>query len=1063
MPGTRSAGLGLAGGTARDAEGQAPRRRAGRRARLRLAPWLLAVLTLACACLCSTASALPAGAGLGAVPAAVSPPKVTLQPTSVTVEEGQPASFTSAASNSPTVQWELSTDSGATWHPIEGATAGTYAIASTVTSESGHEFRAVFTNAGGTATSKAATLTVQEKPVVTVQPHDANAQEGHEASFESRASGSPAPTVQWQSSTDGGATWKNLTGATANVLKLNNVSKTLNGEKFRAVFKNAAGEAVSEAATLNIVDPPHVLRQPLSTTVIEGETATFTAEASGNPTPTVQWELSTDAGASWNLLTGATSDVLSIPATTPSQNGYEYRALFSNVAGTGTSTVAKLTVEGIPVVTQQPANVTVGVGGTATFEALGTGSPAPTQQWELSTNGGESWTPIAGATSTKLTVSGAQLSEGGRQYRAIFKNAAGSKASSAATLTVSATDYRAYGWGLNTRGQVGVGSVESSIPTPTPIGGIQFVTAVSAGMRHSLALLADGTVYVWGFNGHGQLGDEGFPSTRTPFEVENLAGVKAIAAGGNHSLALLGDGTVKAWGDDESGQLGDGKSTDSEVPVAVQGLSGVVAIAAGEEHSLALLSNGTVMAWGSNERGQLGTGNNKSSNTPVAVKGLSGVMAIAAGGQFSLALLENGTVMAWGDDTHDQLGNAGVLEAESEASEEEGPESRVPVEAEGLSGVRSIAAGRTHDLALLAGGTVMAWGNDSEGELGNGAIEPQLDKPTLVSGLEHVTAISAGDQDSVALLESGALMSWGMNNAGSLGIGVTGEAGDVPVQVHGLSQVKGVSAGGSHMLALGEALPSVTAISPQSGPTAGGGTVTITGLNLGAASAVRFGATAATTFTVESPTSITATAPAAGGTVDVTVTTPSGTSPTGPADRYTYRQPPTVTKLSAKGGPATGATSVTITGTELTGATEVSFGGVAATGLTVNSPTSITAVSPANVSGTANVTVRTVGGTSATSSKDRFKYAPVVESVTPNSGSVQGGASVTVTGAGFALGTNMTKFKFGKATSKSVQCASTTSCTVIVPVGKATGTVDVKATANKASSAPGPGDLFTYE
>ncbi len=545
--------------------------------------------------------------------------------------------------------------------------------------------------------------------------------------------------------------------------------------------------------------------------------------------------------------------------------------------------------------------------------------------------------------------------------------------------------------------------------------------------------------------------------------MENLTGVKAIAAGGNHSLALLANGTVKAWGDDESGQLGDGKSTDSEVPVPVPGLSGVVAIAAGEEHSLALLENGTVMAWGGNERGQLGTGNTTSSNKPVVVKGLKGVKAIAADGQNSLALLENGTVMAWGDDEHDQLGNAHVLEEAAEASEPEGADSEVPVEVEGLTGATAIAAGRTHALALMSGGTVMAWGNDSEGELGNGAIESRVDVPTAVSGLSHVTAISAGDQESVAMIESGGLMAWGTNTNGSLGDGVTGAPSDVPVQVHGLGQVSGVSAAGGTMLAFGEALPGVTGVSPAGGPATGGTIVTITGTNLAGVLAVHFGTAAATSFTVESPSAITATAPPGTGTVDVTVTGGAGTSPPVAADRFTYRLAPTVTKLSAKGGPATGGTEVTIEGTELGGATEVRFGGVPAASFKVLSGTSITAISPASTAGTVDVTVKGVGGTSAINRKDHFKYAPVVESVSPSHGPVAGGTSVVVVGGGFAVGVGTTAFKFGKATAKSVECASSTSCTVIAPAGKATGAVDVVASIGKSKSAAVTADRFTYE
>ncbi len=869
-----------------------------------------------------------------------------------------------------------------------------------------------------------------------------------------RSSGSSRPTAARR--------YKNLSGATQTALHLSNISKTLDNTKYRAVFKNTAGTVTSEAATLHIVDPPHIDIQPLSTTVTEGQTAEFHSTAHGNPAPTVQWELSTNGGGTYAPIEGATATTLAFTAT-PEQDGYRYRAVWTNIAGSTNSSAATLTVQGVPKILEQPEDEVVTVGGSVTFEAQATGKPAPGVQWELSTNGGTSYAPIGGATSTTFTIASAQLSESGRLYRAVFKNMAGTATSRGALLTVSTTDYRAYGWGMNNRGQTGTGG-SFPVLAPTPIPNLAFVTQVSAGSRFSLALQAGGKVYAWGFNGHGQLGNEGEIGTGTPTAIENLGGVTAVAAGANHSLALLSNGTVEAWGDGESGQLGDNKTTDSEVPVAVSGLSSVKEVAAGEEHSLALLEDGTVMAWGNNEVGQLGTGNLQKHDTPVPVKGLSGVTAIAAGGSFSMALLEDGTVVTWGNNTRYQLGNKALVEEESEEEFEEseaGPHSETPVPVDGVSNVKAIAAGRTHALALLNDGTVEAWGDDARGELGNGAIEERNVVAAPVSGLSGVSRISAGERGSVAVLTGGDVMTWGANEDGGLGIGSEGEPSAVPVQASNIAQAVGVSYGGGHVLAFGEAGPMVTSVSPNEGKAAGGDSVTITGVNFGSASAVHFGAASATSFEVESSNTITATAPAGTGTVDITVTTPAGTSPVKAADRYTYRPPPAITKLSVKGGPATGGTVVTITGTGFTGVSGVSFGGVPASEVKVLSATSLTATTPANVAGTAMVTVTSVGGTSATSTKTRFKYAPVVESLSPPNGPVAGGNTVTVTGVGFIVGTGTVKFKFGKGASKSVQCTSSSSCTVLVPAAKAPGSVDITATAAKAKGTLAGG--YTFE
>jgi hypothetical protein len=151
----------------------------------------------------------------------------------------------------------------------------------------------------------------------------------------------------------------------------------------------------------------------------------------------------------------------------------------------------------------------------------------------------------------------------------------------------------------------------------------------------------DGTVWAWGYNGDGELGNGTNTDSNVPVPVSGLSGITAIAGGGYHSLALKNDWTVWAWGYNEYGQLGNGTNTDSNVPVPVSGLSGITAIAGGEYHSLALKNDWTVWTWGWNGYGQLGNGTNTDSNVPVQVSGLTGIMAIAGGGSHSLAIYPN--------------------------------------------------------------------------------------------------------------------------------------------------------------------------------------------------------------------------------------------------------------------------------------------------------------------------------------------------------------------------------------------------------------------------------------
>jgi alpha-tubulin suppressor-like RCC1 family protein len=575
-----------------------------------------------------------------------------------------------------------------------------------------------------------------------------------------------------------------------------------------------------------------------------------------------------------------------------------------------------------------------------------------------------------------------------------------------------ATPNLAKAWGRNNVGQLGDGTNEGPEKCGTPVeqqacstlpldvSGLSGVEAAAGGGNttangHSLALLEAGTVISWGANSHGQLGDGTTTSSDLPVTVNAVSGVAALAAGGAHSLALLSNGTVMAWGANGSGQLGDGTNTDSDVPVAVcavgatspcseeaQQLKGVIAIAAGGEHSLALLSSGTVVAWGENEAGELGNGTTTSGNVPVIVcaagekapcaKDLGEVTAVAAGAEHSLALLTSGKVVAWGQNRVGELGDGGT-----EASD-------VPVAVSGLTGVAAIAAGEDYGLAVLSsGGGVMAWGRNNVGQLGDGtSVGPETcgtfgscsKAPVAVTvgpgptgpPLTDVRAISGGRFHSVALLANGTVKAWGENGFGQLG-DATSEGPEhcgpfaqtcstVPVEVHDVSGAKGIGAGGEHSLALG-APPTVTGVKPRRGPVGGGTMVTITGTDFIGETAVKFGAVTASSVTVNSDTSITATTPAeAAGVVNVTVGNDWGTSSTSRADRFRFT--PTVTGVNPTSGPAAGGTSVTVTGTGFatgTTATRFRFGRTLGTSANCTSTTTCTVTSPAHAAGTVDV------------------------------------------------------------------------------------------------------------
>jgi alpha-tubulin suppressor-like RCC1 family protein len=630
---------------------------------------------------------------------------------------------------------------------------------------------------------------------------------------------------------------------------------------------------------------------------------------------------------------------------------------------------------------------------------------------------------------------------------------------------------QAVGWGDDFKGQLGNGTTEGTFLLPVAASGLSEVTAVAAGEWHSLALLSNGTVEAWGENEAGELGDGTTTNKDVPVQVPGLSEVTAIAAGEKDSFALLKNGTVMAWGYNGY-RLGiglggpencPGPGSCSRKPVLISGLHEVTAIATGRDHSLALLKNGTLMAWGRGQYGMLGDGSTEPSAVPVAVNGLSEAVGVAAGTDHSLAVLKNGKVMAWGGNYYGTLGT-GTSTGPEECSGSLGATacSKTPVEVSGITEAAAVAAGSFHSLALLKGGTVKAWGYNHSGQLGNGSStgpetcsfgESCATKAVAVSGLSGVTGIAGGYEHSLARLGSGSAEAWG---EGDLGDGKTTNSA-IPVAVKGVREVTAVSGGRFHSLAVGALIPvpTVTKVEPNQGRASGGTSVTITGTNLLGATAVKFGSTAAASFTVHSETSITAVSPAGTGTVDITVATAGTESPTGPADQFNYA--PAVTGVEPRYGPASGATSVTISGSNFNEVTAVKFGATSATSFKVESETKITAVSPAGV-GTVDVTVTSAGGTSATGAADEFSYAPSVTGLEPSYGPKAGGTSVTISGTNFS---EVTAVHFGSTNAKKYTVNSTSSITVSSPAG-AGGPVDVTVTTAGGTSATSAADQFSY-
>lgn len=344
-------------------------------------------------------------------------------------------------------------------------------------------------------------------------------------------------------------------------------------------------------------------------------------------------------------------------------------------------------------------------------------------------------------------------------------------------------------WGANGNGQLGDSSTAALSLTPVKVSGMSGTIAVAGqrsreggvdpnGSGAGYALRSDGTVWAWGRNNHGGLGNGTFTDSRHPVQVHGLTGVKAIAAAEGSGYALKTDGTVWAWGANQDGQLGQGNEFDRTTPAKVIGLSNVKAISAGGSSAYALRTDGSVWSWGHD----VGSGEWIEPFTPHpwagAVTGLSHVKAIGSDFQDGYAVETDGSAWEWG----------GIFTLHN---------FNRPTKAQGVTGAVAVTGQIDAVYALLGSGKVVAWGLEQEGSGGNGDTAGGGFGPTVVSGLTGVTAIAAGAAagDGYALKSDGTVWSWGNEHRGELGDGVMSHYVLVPVKVAGVSHATAIGTG----------------------------------------------------------------------------------------------------------------------------------------------------------------------------------------------------------------------------------------------------------------------------
>ena len=312
------------------------------------------------------------------------------------------------------------------------------------------------------------------------------------------------------------------------------------------------------------------------------------------------------------------------------------------------------------------------------------------------------------------------------------------------------SDGTVWTWGDNSWGQLGDGTRHHR-SRPVNVEGLADVISILGGSFYTSVLKSDGSVWGWGTNHYGLLGDSVGEKQYSPIENSLIDNVISIKSGSSHMVALKRDGTVWTWGDNKYGQLGDGTSDTRYTPVRSVGMSGVAAIASGYSHTVALKSDGTIWTWGRNNEGQLGNGSTiVKSNTPLRVIGLTGVIAIAADGYMTMALRSDGSVWAWGENASGQLGDGTTTDR------------NYPAKIKGLSSISTISAGGAIAFAIDQQGAAWFWGSH----------ETLITTPRRVAGFDYVDAIEASGGQVLLIQDDGTAWSWGRNPRG-LGDGST--------------------------------------------------------------------------------------------------------------------------------------------------------------------------------------------------------------------------------------------------------------------------------------------------
>ena len=334
------------------------------------------------------------------------------------------------------------------------------------------------------------------------------------------------------------------------------------------------------------------------------------------------------------------------------------------------------------------------------------------------------------------------------------------------------TDGSLYTWGRNSCGQLGNGkSTDTNILIPTKI--MDNVVSVSLGeFHHAGAITTDGSLYMWGYNNYGQLGDGTTTNSSVPIKI--MDNVSSVSLGEYHSAAITTDGSLYMWGRNNYGQLGNGKSNeyayvydpeiDSALPIKI--MDNVFSVNLGDDYSAAITTDGSLYTWGRNNYGQLGDGATTNSSVPIKI--MDNISSIDFGHYMSAAITTDGSLYTWGRGFYGQLGNG---------TEEN---SLTPIKI--MDNVIDVDIGFGHTGAITTGGSLYMWGKNDYGQLGNGIVTTEFTY-VPIKIMDNVASVSLGQTfHGAAITADGSLYMWGSNEYGQFGNGTT-ERSLVPIRI----------------------------------------------------------------------------------------------------------------------------------------------------------------------------------------------------------------------------------------------------------------------------------------